>query len=124
MKRMVSSDVQLLSGPYCDNCSIPATFHVRIHTEAESKEKHCVCDLVPELTITFPYVHSRVNSNTFTMGNPMLESSLTWPQLTFLDDDILICIAFYQSNLSTPRTYYVAFLYFGKTANFFSLCQT
>jgi hypothetical protein len=39
--------------------------------EAESKEKHGVEDPMPVLTITSPYVHSRVNSNTFTMGNPM-----------------------------------------------------
>ncbi len=32
---------------------------------------------MPELTITPPYVHSRVDSNTFTMGNPMPESTLT-----------------------------------------------
>jgi hypothetical protein len=29
-----------------------------------------------ELTITSPYVPSRVDSNTFTMGNPMPESTL------------------------------------------------
>ncbi len=28
-------------------------------------------------TITSPYVHSRVDSNTFTTGNPMPESTLT-----------------------------------------------
>ncbi len=32
---------------------------------------------MPELTITSPYVHSRVDSNTFTMGNPMPEPTLT-----------------------------------------------
>ncbi len=32
---------------------------------------------MPKLTITSPYVHSRVDSNTFTMGNPMPESTLT-----------------------------------------------
>jgi hypothetical protein len=34
---------------------------------------------MPELTrsITSPYVHSRVDSNTFTMGNSMPESTLT-----------------------------------------------
>jgi hypothetical protein len=31
---------------------------------------------MPELTKTSPYVHSRVESNTFIMGNPMPESSL------------------------------------------------
>ncbi len=36
--------------------------------EAESKEKHGVWDLMPELTVTSPYVHSRVDSNTFKMG--------------------------------------------------------
>jgi hypothetical protein len=30
-----------------------------------------------ELTITSPYAYSRVDSNTFTMGNPMPESTLT-----------------------------------------------
>jgi hypothetical protein len=45
---------------------------IRIHnTKAESQEKHGVWDPMPELTITSPYVHSRVDSNTFTMGNPM-----------------------------------------------------
>jgi hypothetical protein len=38
-------------------------------TEAESKEKHGVWDPMPELAITSPYIHSRVESNTFTMGN-------------------------------------------------------
>jgi hypothetical protein len=42
-------------------------------TEAESKEKHGVWDPMPELTTTSPYVHS----NTFTMGKPMPESTLT-----------------------------------------------
>ncbi len=46
-------------------------------SEAESKEKHGVWDPMPELTITSPYVHSRVDSNTFTMGNPLPESTLT-----------------------------------------------
>jgi hypothetical protein len=32
---------------------------------------------MPELTITSPYVQSRVDSNTFTMGNPMPESTIT-----------------------------------------------
>jgi hypothetical protein len=31
---------------------------------------------MPELTITSPFVHSRVDSNTFTMGNPVPESTL------------------------------------------------
>ncbi len=43
--------------------------------EAESKEKHDVWDHIPEMNITSPYVHSRVDSNTFTMGTPMPEST-------------------------------------------------
>jgi hypothetical protein len=46
-------------------------------TEAESKEKHGVWDPMPKLTITSPYVDSRVDSNTFTMGSPMPESTFT-----------------------------------------------
>jgi hypothetical protein len=43
---------------------------------AESK-KHGVWDhYMPELTINSPYVHSRVDYNTFTMGNRMPESTL------------------------------------------------
>jgi hypothetical protein len=44
--------------------------------EAESKEKHGVCYPMPELTITSPYVHSRVDYNTFIMNNLMQESTL------------------------------------------------
>ncbi len=43
---------------------------------AESKKNHGVWDPMPELTIISPYAHSRVDSNTFTMGNPMPESTL------------------------------------------------
>jgi hypothetical protein len=48
-------------------------------TEGELKKNmHAIWDLMPELTITSPYFHSRVNdSNTFTMGNTMPESTLT-----------------------------------------------
>ncbi len=66
-------------------------------TEAESKETHGVWDPMPELTITTPYVHSSIDSNTFnsidvylhtdiylqdiymtrTKGNPIPESTLT-----------------------------------------------
>jgi hypothetical protein len=49
-------------------------------SDAESKEKHGVWDPMPELTITSPYVHSRVDSNKFTMGNPMPELTLTLSQ--------------------------------------------
>jgi hypothetical protein len=42
-----------------------------ITAEAESKEKHVVWDPMPiaQVAITSLYVHSRVDSNTFTMGN-------------------------------------------------------
>ncbi len=45
-------------------------------SEAESKEKHSVWDPMPESTTTSPYVHSGVDYNIFTMGNPMSESTL------------------------------------------------
>ncbi len=45
--------------------------------EAKSKEKHGVWDPVPEFTIISSYVHSRADFNTYTMGNPMPESTLT-----------------------------------------------
>ncbi len=56
------------------------------------QKKHGVWDPMPEfeLTITSPNVHSRVDFNTFTMGNPMPESALSlsqglwiWPQNLF-----------------------------------------
>jgi hypothetical protein len=46
-------------------------------TEAESKEKYSVWDPMPELSIISPYVDARVDSDTFNMGNPMPESTLT-----------------------------------------------
>jgi hypothetical protein len=42
------------------------SLHKAFKTEAESKEKHGVWDPMLELTMTSPYVHSRVDSNTFT----------------------------------------------------------
>ncbi len=45
---------------------------------AESKEKHGVWAYAGvDYCITSPYVHSRVDYDTFTMGNPMPESTLT-----------------------------------------------
>jgi hypothetical protein len=44
-------------------------------SEAESIENMGVWDPMPELTITSPYVHSKVDSNTYIMGNPMPEST-------------------------------------------------
>jgi hypothetical protein len=62
----------------------PLTQCIYVYTEAESKENHCVWDPMPELTITSPYVHSRVDSNTFTMGNPMPELTLTLCRVDFI----------------------------------------
>jgi hypothetical protein len=45
--------------------------------EAKSKEKLCVWNLMLELTITSPYVHFRVDSNTFTMGQPYARDDLS-----------------------------------------------
>ncbi len=39
-----------------------------------------VYGILPLLTITSPYVDARVDSNTFIMGNPMPESTLTLRQ--------------------------------------------
>jgi hypothetical protein len=47
-------------------------FPNRKSPEAESKEKHGVWDPLPELTITSPFVHSRVDSKTFTMPESTL----------------------------------------------------
>jgi hypothetical protein len=47
-----------------------------------------VRDIMPELTITSPFIHSKVDSNTFTMDNPMPESTLALcqsPQSRTLD---------------------------------------
>jgi hypothetical protein len=78
-------------------------------TEAESKEKHVVWDPMPELTITSPYVHSRVDSNTFSMSigqpyakvdlNPLAEWTLSpsqglwiWPQKESIFDPSVILV--------------------------------
>jgi hypothetical protein len=39
-----------------------------MYTETVFKEKHGVCDPLPEFTITSPYVEARVDSNTCSMG--------------------------------------------------------
>ncbi len=46
------------------------TLDLTTSREAASKENPGVWDLLPELTITSPYVHSKVESNTFTIGKP------------------------------------------------------
>ncbi len=50
------------------------TYHWPL-TKAESKEKHGVWewDLMPELTVTSPYVLFIIDCNTFTMGNPRVD---------------------------------------------------
>jgi hypothetical protein len=69
------------------------SLHKTATPEAESKEKHEVLDPMPELTIASPYVHSRVDSNTFIMGNPMPESTLKVHKIEiFFGFDFEICI--------------------------------
>jgi hypothetical protein len=51
-----------------------------MRTEAESKQKHGVWDRpdpMRELTVTSPYVHYRLDNKTFTIGNPVSESTLS-----------------------------------------------
>jgi hypothetical protein len=55
-----------------------------VRTEAESKDKHNVWDTMPELTITSPYVDSRVDSHTCIMGNPKPESTSTFARVDFI----------------------------------------
>jgi hypothetical protein len=52
--------------------------------EAESKEKRGVWDPMTLLIITSPSVDARVDSNTFTMGNPMPEPTLTCARIDFI----------------------------------------
>jgi hypothetical protein len=69
---------------FSEQCVVPPR-RVLVHTntEAESKEKQGVCDPMPELTVTSPYVHSRVDSNTFTMNNPIGVDLNPMPESTF-----------------------------------------
>ncbi len=60
----------------------PLCYYYDQRSETESKEKHSVCDPMPELTMTSPYVHSRVDSNTFTMGNPSQSRPNPMPELS------------------------------------------
>jgi hypothetical protein len=55
-------------------------------SEAESKEKHGVWNPMPELTMYSPYVHSRVDFNTFTtgIGSPYARVSLTYARVDFI----------------------------------------
>ncbi len=55
----------------------PLCYYLWSKVRGESKEKHSVCDPMPELIITSSYVHSRADSNTFTMGNPLPGSTLS-----------------------------------------------
>jgi hypothetical protein len=65
----------------------PPVYSILVSPEAEFKEKHGVSwDPMPGMTITSPYVHTRVDSNTFSISigqpnarvdlNPMPESTL------------------------------------------------
>ncbi len=55
-----------------------------LNPEAESKEKHGVWDPMPELTITSPCVHSRVDSNPFTMGIGQPYDRVDWTVATLV----------------------------------------
>jgi hypothetical protein len=74
-------------------------------SEAESKEKHGVWDPMPELTITSPYVHSRVDSNTFTMGNPARVDINPMPESLYLSQSETLgsAVDFWLNGLSRPR---------------------
>ncbi len=48
--------------------------------DTEAKEKHDIWDPMLEFTLTSPYVHSIVDSNTFTLGDPMPEPNLSSSQ--------------------------------------------
>jgi hypothetical protein len=70
-----------------------------MYTEAESKGKHGVRDPMPELTITSPYVHSRVDCNTFTIGNQP-ESTLSPSQRLWIWPLTVLYTGQYSSNIS------------------------
>ncbi len=90
-------------------------------SEAKFEEKHRVWDPMPELTITSPYVHSRVDSNTFIMGGqPYTRVDISHdsiPQsgtfLTVLQDGV--CTDFFENlnvislkgDLSNATTFYL-----------------
>jgi hypothetical protein len=83
-----ASVTQRVSTPLAKDPSTPGIgFHDHFVTiydqrsEAESKEKHSVCDPMPELIITSPYVHSRVDSNIFTYARVdfILQGLWIWP---------------------------------------------
>ncbi len=66
----------VLGEPSMSPCNFPQCPHEP--SEAESKEKNGAYDPMPELTVTSPYVDSRVDRlQHMTMGNPMPESTLT-----------------------------------------------
>jgi len=56
--------------------SFPLCYYLWSEIIGRIQRKHCVCDPKPELTFDY-HVHSRVDSNTFTMGNPMPGSTLS-----------------------------------------------
>jgi len=55
----------------------PASRLILSGSRRVSLQEHGVWGLMPELTKPSSYVDSRVDSSTFTMGNPMPESTLT-----------------------------------------------
>ncbi len=77
----LESVMLVFSTQLCELCFLWVSIFT---TEAESKEKHGVWDPMPELTITSPDFESSVDSNTFIMGNPTPESTLTLCQRRLL----------------------------------------
>ncbi len=75
--RNTEKERQLVDGRGGRGCGRSQIIRRRGKPEAESKEKHGVWDPTPEMTITSPYVDSRVDSNIFTIDNPRRESTLT-----------------------------------------------
>ncbi len=71
---LLSGSTHLLpSETFCGNfCSILHRGHIQ-----RKLTKNGVWNPTLEFNITSPYVHSRVDSHSFTMGNPMPESTLT-----------------------------------------------
>jgi hypothetical protein len=58
-----------------------------------------------DYNLSSPYVHSRVDSNTFTMGNPMSESTLTYARDDFIPQSGALDLVSGSANKSPTYTY-------------------
>jgi hypothetical protein len=72
----------MLRGPRSSYYWLPRNLSNHVDRQArtrdtEAKEKYDVWDPMPEFTLTSLYVHSLVDSSTFTLGNPMPEPNLS-----------------------------------------------